>query len=53
MATATLEINAMEASFLAILSDLSMETRELIRALMREQVRANQAAAAAVAGGAQ
>lgn len=44
MAAKTLEINAQEATFLAFLSDMDPETRELVRTLLRKL--------AAAAGGA-
>ena len=45
MATKTLEINAQEAAFLALLSEMDTDTRELMRTLLRKL------AGAQVAGG--
>ncbi|MFC3816623.1 hypothetical protein [Lysobacter sp. GCM10012299] len=53
MATKTLNINAQEAVFLALMYDMDTEARELVRTLMRELVTVTQTAAAAAAGGAQ
>lgn len=47
MAAKTLEINAQEATFLALLYDMDTETRDLMRTLLRKLVMATQARNAA------
>jgi hypothetical protein len=41
MATKTLEIDAQEAVFLALLSDMDMDTRDAVRTLLRKLVTVN------------
>lgn len=47
MAAKTLEINAQEAAFLALLSDMDTETRDLMRTLLRKLALSNQSRNAA------